>query len=151
MFFPSLNKFLDPFRSSVNEERGSRDFFVMRLAETELSRPRRCCATGGPAEGLDHMNRVRRRAAIPGHETENGLTVGQLTLDEILNERARGAAGRGLWWARSWSRGPGSDRAARSSVTCWRDQNPQTRSTAQRTTIPRQNPGSLVQISSRVS
>src|SRR5256886_7423078 len=35
--FPSLNKFEDPFRLSVNETRGSRDFLLFRLAETYRS------------------------------------------------------------------------------------------------------------------
>jgi hypothetical protein len=96
--FPSLNKFHDPFRSSVNEERGSRDFFVMRLAETELIAAEALLRDGRPAEGLDYINRVRRRAAIPGHETEMELTVGQLTLDEILNERGRELAGEMQRW-----------------------------------------------------
>jgi len=91
--FPSLNKFHDPFRSAVNEERGSRDFFVARLAETYLIAAEALMRDGRPAEGLPYINAVRRRAAIPGHETEMELTVGQLTLDEILNERGRELAG----------------------------------------------------------
>jgi len=91
--FPSLNKFHDPFRSAVNEERGSRDFFVARLAETYLIAAEAMMRDGRPAEGLPYINAVRRRAAIPGHETEMELTVGQLTLDEILNERGRALAG----------------------------------------------------------
>ena len=91
--FPSLNKFHDPFRSAVNEERGSRDFFVARLAETYLIAAEALMRDGRPAEGLPYINAVRRRAAIPGHETEMELTVAQLTLDEILNERGRELAG----------------------------------------------------------
>src|SRR6266550_1148980 len=91
--FPSLNKFHDPFRSSINETRGSRDFFVARLAETYLIAAEALMRDGRPAEGLPYINAVRRRAAIPGHETEMEVTVAHLTLDEILNERGRELAG----------------------------------------------------------
>src|SRR5881396_783127 len=96
--FPSLNKFHDPFRSSINETRGSRDFFVARLAETYLIAAEALMRDGRPAEGLPYINAVRRRAAIPGHETEMELTVAQLTLDEILNERARELTGEMQRW-----------------------------------------------------
>ena len=96
--FPSLNKFHDPFRSSINEIRGSRDFFVARLAETYLIAAEALMRDGRPAEGLPYINAVRRRAAIPGHETEMELTVDQLTLDAILDERARELAGEITRW-----------------------------------------------------
>jgi starch-binding outer membrane protein, SusD/RagB family len=96
--FPSLNKFHDPFRLSVNDERGSRDFLLFRLAETYLIAAEALLRDGKPAEALPYINAVRRRAAIPGHEAEMELTVGQLTLDEILNERAREFAGEMMRW-----------------------------------------------------
>ena len=96
--FPSLNKFHDPFRSSINETRGSRDFFVARLADTYLIAAEALMRDGRPAEGLPYINAVRRRAAIPGHETEMELTVDQLTLDAILDERARELAGEITRW-----------------------------------------------------
>ncbi len=96
--FPSLNKFEDPFRLSVNETRGSRDFLLFRLAETDLIAAEALLRDGRPAEGLPYINAVRRRAAIPGHETEMELTAGQLTLDEVLNERARELAGESMRW-----------------------------------------------------
>src|SRR5207247_9533865 len=91
--FPPFNKFHDPFRSSINATRGSRDFFVARLAETYLIAAEALMRDGRPAEGLPYINAVRRRAAIPRHETEMELTVDQLTLDAILDERARELAG----------------------------------------------------------
>src|SRR6266705_2577572 len=50
--FPALNKFHDPFRSSINETRGSRDFFVARLAETYLIAAEALMRDGRSAEGL---------------------------------------------------------------------------------------------------
>lgn len=96
--FPSLNKFTDPFRLSVNDVRGSRDFFVARLAETYLIAAEALLRDGRATEALPYINAVRRRAAIPGHETEMELTVDQLTLGEILNERARELAGETMRW-----------------------------------------------------
>ena len=96
--FPSLNKFADPFRLSVNDVRGSRDFFVARLAETYLIAAEALLRDGRATEALPYINAVRRRAAIPGHETEMELTIDQLTLGEVLNERARELAGEMTRW-----------------------------------------------------
>ena len=97
--FPSLNKFADPFRLSVNDVRGSRDFVVARFAETYLIAAEALLRDGRPpAEALPYINAVRRRAAIPGREAEMELTGAQLTLGEILNERARELAGEMQRW-----------------------------------------------------
>ena len=96
--FPSLNKFHDPFRLTVNDVRGSRDFFVARLAETYLIAAEALLRDGRATEALPYINAVRRRAAIPGHEAEMELTLAQLTLAEILNERARELAGEMQRW-----------------------------------------------------
>jgi starch-binding outer membrane protein, SusD/RagB family len=96
--FPSLNKFHDANRLSVNDERGSRDFLLFRLAETNLIAAEALLRDGRAAEALPYINAVRRRAAIPGHEAEMELAPGQLTLDEILNERAREFAGEMMRW-----------------------------------------------------
>jgi len=96
--FPSLNKFHDPFRLSINEVHGSRDYLLLRLAETYLIAAEALLRDGRAAEALPFINDVRRRAAISGHEAEMELTLAQLTLDEILNERARELAGESMRW-----------------------------------------------------
>jgi len=95
--FPSLNKFHDAFRLNINEERGSRDYLTFRLAETYLIAAEALLRDGRAVEALPYINAVRRRAAIPGHEAEMELT-GPLTLDTILDERAREFAGETMRW-----------------------------------------------------
>ena len=94
--FPSLNKFHDPNRLSINEERGSRDFLLMRLAETYLLAAEALLRDGRGAEALPYINAVRRRAAIPGQEAAMEITA--VTLDTILDERARELAGESMRW-----------------------------------------------------
>lgn len=96
--FPSLNKFHDGSRLSVNEERGSRDFLLFRLAETYLIAAEALLRDGQGTEALPYINAVRRRAAVPGREAEMELTLAQLTLDAILDERAREFAGEMMRW-----------------------------------------------------
>jgi len=66
--FPSLNKFNDPFRSSINETRGSR-LFVARLADTYLIAAEALMRDGRPAEGLPVHQRRAAARRHPGHET----------------------------------------------------------------------------------
>ena len=97
-YFPSLNKFLDPLRLSVSEERGSRDFMVARLAETHLIAAEALFKAGNPTEAVTYINAVRRRAALPGKELEMEITAEQVTLDFILDERARELLGEMQRW-----------------------------------------------------
>jgi starch-binding outer membrane protein, SusD/RagB family len=96
-YFPSLSKFLDPQRLSVQEERGSRDFMVARLAETYLIAAEALLKSGKAPEAVTYINELRRRAAKKGKddaETEKlkkamEITAAQLDMNFILDERAR--------------------------------------------------------------
>ena len=96
--FPTTIKFLDPNRPSVTEERGSRDYLVFRLAETYLIAAEALLRAGRPAEALPYFNAVRRRAAVPGYEAQMQVTAAQLSLDAVLDERARELAGETMRW-----------------------------------------------------
>lgn len=98
--FPSFNKkFIDPFRLTVNDVRGSRDWYVMRLAETYLIAAEALMRDGKPDEALPYVNKVRERAAKQGvAKTAMDVTVADLGLDFILDERSRELAGEGMRW-----------------------------------------------------
>jgi hypothetical protein len=73
----------------VQHEAGSRDFMVARLAETYLIAAEALYKVGNIDEAVQHINAVRRRAAIPGKELEMEITADQLNIDFILDERGR--------------------------------------------------------------
>jgi starch-binding outer membrane protein, SusD/RagB family len=97
-YFPTLSKFLDPHRLSVQEERGSRDFMVARLGETYLIAAEALLQAGKPGEAPPYINTLRRRAALPGQEAAMEITPNQLNMDFILDERARELLGEMQRW-----------------------------------------------------
>jgi hypothetical protein len=87
--FPTIAKFFDPRRPTIQWERGSRDWFVMRLADAYLLRAEARFKQGGKNQlAADDINVVRTRAAKPGKVAEMQITAADVTLDRILLERA---------------------------------------------------------------
>jgi hypothetical protein len=96
--YPTLTKFLDPLRPDKTATAGSRDFLAFRLAETHLIAAEALMLAGQAGEGSEYINNVRRRAAFPGKEDQMEITVDQLTLDYILEERGRELLGEQFRW-----------------------------------------------------
>jgi hypothetical protein len=96
--FPALAKFQDPTRLSTNQEQGQRDIMVYRLADTYLMLAEALIRQGKTAEAVEWVNKVRERAALPGHEAEMDVTEAEMNLDFILEERARELFGEGHRW-----------------------------------------------------
>lgn len=96
--YMSLKKFLDPGRQTISQQQGQRDAFVIRLAEMYLIVAEAELMLGNTGEAVEYMNEVRRRAALPGKEAEMEITSEQLTIDFILDERAREFAGEQQRW-----------------------------------------------------
>jgi len=97
--FPSPWKFDDNLRASLNEQEGSRDFIVFRLAETYLIAAEAMLGRDGNAnEAVNYINVIRRRAAWPGKEAQMEVTASQVNLDFILDEWSRESFGEQQRW-----------------------------------------------------
>jgi starch-binding outer membrane protein, SusD/RagB family len=97
-FYVSLKKFKDSTRTSSNEAQSARDVFVIRLAEMYLIAAEAELKRGNPDAAATYINSIRTRAANPGKEAAMKITGAQVTLDFILDERARELAGEQLRW-----------------------------------------------------
>ncbi len=96
-WYPSLTKVRDRKRAHFQDAQGSRDQFVMRLAETHLIAAEALMMQGRNADAATHFNTVRARAAFPGREIPL-ITPGELDIDAILDERARELVGEKHRW-----------------------------------------------------
>ena len=98
LVYPTLTKFLDPTRASFNEAQSSRDAFVIRFAELYLIAAEAQFKLGHSDSAAYYINFVRRRAAKPGQAAQMEVTGADISLDFILDERAREFAGEQLRW-----------------------------------------------------
>jgi len=97
-FYVSLKKFKDSTRTSVAEAQSARDVFVMRLAEMYLIAAEAEMNIGKLDSAAYYLNVIRTRAALPGKVADMQVTAAQVTLDFILDERARELGGEQLRW-----------------------------------------------------
>ena len=70
----------------------------MRLGNAHLLRAEARLKQGNSAGAAEDINLVRRRGAWPGKEDAVVITGGDVTLDFILDERARELVGEGVRW-----------------------------------------------------
>jgi len=96
--FPTLNKYLDPTRTSTNQEPGQRDLVLFRLSNTYLMLAEAYMRMGQPDLAVAYVNKVRERAAKPGMTTAMDITAADLSIDFILDERARELTGEVTRW-----------------------------------------------------
>jgi len=96
--FPVIIKFLDPLRPDRTYTSGSRDFIMMRLAETHLIAAEALIKQNKAAEAVPFINAVRRRAAWPGKQAAMEITEAQATMDFIMEERERELAAEMFRW-----------------------------------------------------
>ncbi|MEP7323789.1 MAG: RagB/SusD family nutrient uptake outer membrane protein [Saprospiraceae bacterium] len=96
--FPTLQKFFDTKRADKTEPRGSRDYFVWRLADIYLMQAEALLKIGKIKEATDAINAVRFRAGFPGKKDLMKITEAQMTFDFLIEERARELAGEQMRW-----------------------------------------------------
>lgn len=102
--YPTLLKFLDSTRSaSPNDQlngniQSARDVVVIRLAEMHLIAAEAAFKLSDPGDAATQINFLRTRAALPGQEAAFQVVAGDITLDFILDERAREMAGEYQRW-----------------------------------------------------
>lgn len=96
--YVALSKFMDPTRATIAEVQSARDAFVIRLAEMYLIAAEAEFKLGDLDAAAGFINAVRTRAALPGKVADMQIEAGDVTLDFILDERAREFAGEQLRW-----------------------------------------------------
>ncbi len=96
--FPTLTKFFDTKRADLTDERGSRDQIVWRLADIYLMQAEALLQSGKIPEATAAVNVVRVRAGYPGKKDLMKITEAQMTMDFLIEERARELAGEQMRW-----------------------------------------------------
>lgn len=97
--FAHIKKFMDPLRPTIQWTEGSRDWFVMRLADTYLLRAEARLMRNNNAGAREDIVLVRQRAAFPGVDMNDPAnTPASITLDYLLDERARELDGEQCRW-----------------------------------------------------
>lgn len=96
--FPSLNKWIDNTRPNRQHTQGQRDFILMRLADAYLIRAEANFKLGNKDQAAADLNIIRRRAAWDGQEDAMEISSSDVTLELILDERARELVGEGHRW-----------------------------------------------------
>jgi starch-binding outer membrane protein, SusD/RagB family len=96
--FFTLTKFFDTKRIDRTYTHGSRDYFIFRLADTKLLLAEAYLLAGKRTEALTQINDVRTRAAFAGKTAAMTINDTQLSMDFIMEERARELAGEQIRW-----------------------------------------------------
>ena len=104
--FPTLQKFFDSKRPDMTYEPGSRDYYVVRLADVYLMLAEALFQSGDKAGAAEALNVVRYRAGWPGKKDKMAIAAKDLTMETIMEERARELAGEQTRWLdlKRWGR-----------------------------------------------
>ncbi|GAB3986022.1 hypothetical protein GCM10028807_02540 [Spirosoma daeguense] len=96
--YAGLWKFADQTRSNRDVVNSKRDAFVFRLSEMYMIAAEASMKLGNTGNAADYVNVVRKRAALPGKSDQMLVKPADMTLDFMLDERAREFVGEQLRW-----------------------------------------------------
>ena len=99
--FPMFRRYDDPsapYADTGTPPMGTRDAVIFRLAETYLIAAEAALKAGSAAQAADYINPVRQRAAMPGFVNEFTVVPADVTINLILDERARELTGEVSRW-----------------------------------------------------
>lgn len=96
--FPTLQKFFDSKRPDMTYEPGSRDYYVVRLADVYLMLAEALLQSGDKTGAAEALNMVRYRAGWPGKKDKMVIAAKDITMETIIEERARELAGEQTRW-----------------------------------------------------
>lgn len=96
--YAHMKKFDDVKRPTMNEQKGTRDWVCFRVAEAYLLAGEAFYRAGDDANAVKYINVLRRNAAITGKESEMEISASDLSIDFILDERARELCGECKRW-----------------------------------------------------
>lgn len=98
---PMIWKFYDPnssYPSNNTSYTSTKYIFLFRLADTYLLAAEAYYKAGDSQKAAERINKVRERAALPGHAADMDIKPEQVDIDFILDERAREMAGEYNRW-----------------------------------------------------
>lgn len=96
--YPTMIKYYDDKRTDLNAP-SVRPIIIYRLAETYLIAAEALLKDGRPDEAVPYINAIRERAAYPtGNVAAMDITVADVNIDFILDERAREMCGELCRW-----------------------------------------------------
>ncbi|GAB3988210.1 RagB/SusD family nutrient uptake outer membrane protein [Spirosoma daeguense] len=96
--YVSLRKFDDPTRATDATTESARDAYIIRLGEVYLLAAEAQLNLGKKDSAAYYLNEIRTRAAVPGRQANMRIAAADVTLDFILDERARELAGEQVRW-----------------------------------------------------
>lgn len=91
--YHTMTKHLDPSRTIPKEEQGYKDVIMLRLGDVYLMAAEAAYMNGQSSDAAGYITQLRKRALVSGYESALAVDPTEITIDYILDERARELGG----------------------------------------------------------